>query len=468
MAAIVSGVDQVTRQVRSDSNEKDIFYVNIEGSGGPGGIGADYYHGTLAHEFQHLITNKQDGNEDTWISEGMSELAMYLQRLDDRPVDAIAATNPDIQLNSWPDGGVAEARHYGTAFSFMLYFWDRYGDAGVQALAAEDANGLAGIQRVLDQIDPGKQVDDLVADWLIARLLDDPSIDNGRYGYGKSDRAKVEPRQTIDQLSVRRAVSVHQYAGDYTRLEGDRDLTIDFAGSTKAQMIDAQPHSGQYFMWSNRADVADLRLQREFDLSGVKNATLKYWTWYDLEKDWDYAYVSVSEDGGQTWKLLKAPSMTDSNPTNANYGWGYTGKSGGGDRAEWIQESIDLTPYAGKKIVVAFDVINDLAVNRPALALDDVEVPEINYRTDFEKDADGWQPAGWIRTNNFVPQKYIVQLVSFGKDGKTEVSRLPVNEDNTARWDVPLSQLQKAIVVVSPMASKTTEVARYSWAAQEK
>ena len=118
-----------------------------------------------------------------------------------------------------------------------------------------------------------------------------------------------------------------------------------------------------------------LRLQREFDLSGVKNATLKYWTWYDLEKDWDYAYVSVSEDGGQTWKLLKAPPMTDSNPTNANYGWGYTGKSGGGDRAEWIQESIDLTPYAGKKIVVAFDVINDLAVNRPAFAVDDVEVP---------------------------------------------------------------------------------------------
>jgi hypothetical protein len=62
----------------------------------------------------------------------------------------------------------------------------------------------------------------------------------------------------------------------------------------------------------------------------------------------------------------------------------------------------------------------------------------------------------------------VVQLVSFGRDGQVEVSRLPVNDDNTARWDVPLSQLEKAIVVVSPMALKTTEVARYSWAAQEK
>jgi hypothetical protein len=462
-----SGVDRTTKQVRSDSNEKDIFYVNIEGSGGPSWAGADYYHGTLAHEFQHLIQESHDRNEDTWITEGMSELAMFLNGLDDQ-YDAFAAQSPDIQLNSWPDGGVPGPDVYGTAFSFMLYFWDRYGDAGVQALAAEDANGLAGVQKVLDKIDPGKQVDDLVAEWLVARLLDDPSIDHGRYGYGKSDRFKVEPSQTMYQYPVSQRARVHQYAGDYTELRGGRDLVIDFAGSTKAPLIAVQPHSGQYFMWSNRGDMANLRLQREFDLSSVKNAALKYWTWYDLEKDWDYAYVSVSEDGGQSWKLVRAPSMTDSNPVNSNYGWGYTGKSGGGDRAEWIQESIDLTPYAGKKVTVAFDVISDMAVNRPGLAIDDVEVPELGYRADFEQAEGGWQPAGWIRTHNFVPQKYVVQLVSFGKDGTVEVSRLPVNEDNTARWDIPLSQLEKAIVVVSPMASKTTEAARYSWTAQEK
>ncbi len=462
-----SSIDQMTRQVRSDSNEKDMFYIDVEGSGGPRAIGTNYYDGVMAHEFQHMILYKQDPNEDTWISEGMSELAIFLNG-DDPGADAIAAQNPDIQLNSWPDGGVAGAENYGTAFSFLLYFWDRYGDAGVQALAAEPANGLAGIQNVLNKIDPGKQVNDLVADWLAARLLDDPSFDNSRYGYRQTDRARVEPRQTIDQYPFTENAHVHQYAADYTEFRGDHDLTLDFAGSTKAQMIDAQPHSGQAFMWSNRGDVSDLQLKHEFDLSGVKNATLKYWTWYDLEKDWDYAYASVSEDGGQTWKLLKAPSMTDSNPTNANYGWGYTGKSGGGDQAQWVHESIDLTPYAGKKIVVAFDVINDLAVNRPGVAIDDVELPEINYQEDFENGDGGWQSAGWIRTNNFVPQKYDVQLISFGKDGTTTVSRLALNDDNTAQWDIPLGQLEKAIVVVSPMALKTTEVARYNWSANPK
>jgi immune inhibitor A len=463
-----SSSDMVTRQVRDDSNEKDMFYVDIEGSGGSEAVGAAYYIGVLAHEFQHLITNKHDGNEDTWIGEGMSELAIFLNG-DEIDADFVAAQNPNIQLNAWPDnGGPAGTDNYGTAFSFMLYFWDRYGDAGVKALAAEPANGLDGIQNVLSQIDPGKKVDDLVADWMIARYLDAPTIDNGRYGYSQTDRPKVEPRQTIEHYPVDEQASVHQYAADYTEFRGSRDLSIDFSGSTKAPLIDTQPHSGQYFMWSNRADVADLRLQHEFDLSNVKTATLNYWTWYDLEKDWDYAYLSVSEDGGKTWKLLKAPSMTDSNPTKANYGWGYTGKSGGGDRADWVQESVDLSPYAGKQISVAFDTINDLAVNRPGLAIDDVSVPEINYQSDFEKDDGGWQSAGWIRTNNFVPQDYTVQLVSFGQDGKISVARLPLNADNTAKWDIPLSQLEKAVVVVSPMASKTTEVARYSWSAQEK
>ncbi len=73
-----SSVDQVTKQVRSDSNEKDMFFIDIEGSGGPRALGGSYYNGTMAHEFQHMILNKQDSNEDTWINEGMSELAMFL------------------------------------------------------------------------------------------------------------------------------------------------------------------------------------------------------------------------------------------------------------------------------------------------------------------------------------------------------------------------------------------------------
>lgn len=460
-------VDQFPKAVRSDSNEKDVLYIDVENNGGPSAVGSDYYDGTIAHEFQHLILYHQDPNEDTWISEGMSELAMSLNNADS-PVDAVAAQAPEVQLNAWPDGGVADARHYGTAYSFMLYVWDRFGDRGVQTLAGESANGLAGVQAMLDQLEPGKSVDDFVADWLTARLIDDPSIDGGRYGYAKVDRAKVTPRPANRNYPYVVQDSTPQYAGAYLSLAGDRDVTIDFAGSTKAQLLDTQPHSGQYFWWSNRGDTADLTLTREFDLSGVSQATLTYWTWYSLEKNWDYAYLSVSTDGGRTWQIVQTPSGTDYNPVNSNYGWGYTGNSGGGDRPQWIHESVDLSRYAGQKIKVQFNVINDLAVNLPGFAIDDVSVPQINYADDFESGGGGWQSGGFVRTNNFVPQHYVVQLVATGLDGHHTVSRLPLNDDNTASWDVPLSRLRDAVLIVSPMAVKTTEVAHFNWSAAQK
>lgn len=459
-------VDQYPAVVRSDSNEKDVLYIDVENNGGLRAVGSEYYNGVIAHEFQHLILYYQDANEDTWVSEGMSELAMALNNSDSQS-DLVAAQTPGVQLNAWPDGGVADATNYGTAYSFMLYVWDRFGDAGVQTLAAEDANGLAGVQAMLDTLQPGKQADDFVADWLVARLIDDPAIADGRYGYARSDRAKVVPRSANRNYPYFVADNAPQYSGAYLALEGRRDVTIDFAGSTKARLLDTQPHSGQYFWWSNRSDTADLTLTREFDLSGVDRATLSYWTWYSLEENWDYAYLSLSTDGGRTWQIVNTPSGTDYDPVNSNYGWGYTGNSGG-ESPQWIQETVDLSAYAGQKIQVQFNVVNDLAVNLPGLALDDVTVPEIGYVEDFESSDGGWQAGGFVRTNNFVPQRFIAQLVATQPDGSHTVTRLPLNDDNTARWNVPLSQLRSAVLIISPMAAKTTEVAHFNWSAAEK
>jgi len=178
--------------------------------------------------------------------------------------------------------------------------------------------------------------------------------------------------------------------------------------------MDTQAHSGKYLWWSNRGDDSDMTLTREFDLTGVQKATLEYWCWYDIEEDWDYAYVEVSPDGGKTWEILTTPSGTPENPNGNSFGWGYTGQSDGGSKAEWIQETVDLTPYAGKRVLVRFEYITDDAVNRPGFALDDVSVPEIGYFSDFEADGGGWEAAGFARHANVLPQRWLVQLVLFG------------------------------------------------------
>ena len=68
--------------------------------------------------------------------------------------------------------------------------------------------------------------------------------------------------------------------------------------------MDTTAHSGRYVWWSNRGDESDTTLTRTFDLTGLEQATLQAWLWYDIEKDYDYAYVEVSTDGGQTWEVL--------------------------------------------------------------------------------------------------------------------------------------------------------------------
>ena len=59
-----------------NSNEHEMFYVNLDTMADS--IGTPYYEGVLAHEFQHMVQWYVDSNEDTWLNEGLSELATML------------------------------------------------------------------------------------------------------------------------------------------------------------------------------------------------------------------------------------------------------------------------------------------------------------------------------------------------------------------------------------------------------
>ncbi|MCQ3976886.1 MAG: hypothetical protein DPW09_25950, partial [Anaerolineae bacterium] len=108
-------------------------------------------------------------------------------------------------------------------------------------------------------------------------------------------------------------------------------------------------YSGQYQWYSLRGDDSNTRLTRAFDLRPVTSATLNYSTWYDIETDWDYGYVEISTDGGETWTILTTPHSATTNPSGNAYGPGYTGVSG--DGPAWIEESLDISAYAGQEVL---------------------------------------------------------------------------------------------------------------------
>jgi immune inhibitor A len=454
-----SSPDEYPTQVRAKSNEHEMFYINLDNAQ----PGNEYFDGIMAHEFQHMIHWAMDRNEDTWVNEGLSELAGQINGYDVGGSEWLYLTNPDTQLTTWPeleDSGP----HYGASYLFLSYFLDRFGEEAVRQLVAEPTNGIAGFNAVLARIEPtGRQFRDLFADWIIASYLDDSDLAGGRYGYAELqiDRPKYSAHHTV--YPILQQGTVHQYGVDYILLEGNGTLSIDFSGNQVVPLVGNSVRSGDYQWWSKRGDEGDATLTRAFDLGQLEQATLRVWMWYDLETDYDYAYVEVSTDGGHTWRILSNEHTTITNPSGNSYGPGFTGLSGSGDEPRWSLESFDLAPYVGQPVLVRFEVVTDDTVNHPGLCLDDISIPELGYHTDVEGGSDGWQAEGWVRITEHVPQGFIVQLITLGEHARVEHIDLDSQMRGTATVAGLGNDADRAVLVVSAVAPTTTELATYSY-----
>jgi hypothetical protein len=187
--------------------------------------------------------------------------------------------------------------------------------------------------------------------------------------------------------------------------------------------------------------------------------SLNYWTWYDIEKDWDYVYLEASTDG-EYWQILNTPSGTSENPQGNNYGWAYTGASGGDSKPVWIHETVNISQFAGQKLSLRFEYVTDSNVTGEGFLLDDLSIPEIGYSTDFETDNSGWQADGWVRIQNILPQTYGLALISTGDD--TRIKYITIDPDITA--DIPItigSGVDDVTLVVSGTTRFTRQLAPY-------
>lgn len=459
LAGYFSSVDEEHPLADEYSNAHELININADNID----LGQDYALGVLVHEYQHMIHWNRDRNEDTWVNEGLSELAVFLNGY---PVgsDLSYIDDPDLQLNDWPDALESTSPHYGSAFLFLNYFLDRFGETAARELVGNPANGLAGVDQVLEQIDARDSqtgmvlnADDVFIDWVIASYLKDDRVSGGVYTYHNYPEApQARNTETITdckQNSINR--DVHQYGVDYIRIRCEGDYLLKFEGSSQTQVVPADVFSGDYFLWSNRGDEADMILTRGFDFRQHQGPlTLTYWTWFDLEEDYDYAFIEVSEDG-DSWEVLTTPSGTPENPSGNNYGWGYNGSSQG-----WVQERVDLSRFAGQEVQIRFEYITDSAANGEGMLLDDIAIPEIGYATGFEEGMDGWQSAGWIRMNNVLPQDYSLALILLGDT--TDVSDIPLEEDRTAEISLRLNDdIDQAVLVVAGKTRYTRQKAAY-------
>lgn len=458
IAGYFSSADSVHPQVHEYSNGHEMFLFNADITS----LDAAFTYGVLAHEFQHMIHWNQDLNETSWINEGFSDVAMMLNGYPIGGHDRVYIADTDVQLNDWPADDNATIPHYGAAFLYLTYFLDRFGEEATRALVKDPANGFDSIENVLRQIeatDPQTgqpvTVDDLFMDWAVANFVLDSSVGDGRYvynNYPETNRAATtETIRNCPQASQTR--EVHQYGVDYIAIECPGEFTLSFTGSTVTGLLPTGPYSGEYAFWSNKGDESDMTLTREFDFTQVSGPIeLTYQTWYDLETDYDYVYLEVSEDG-ETWQIIATPSGTGEDPSGNSYGWGYNDRTNG-----WIEESVDLSQYAGQQIFVRFEYVTDAAVNGEGFLLDEVAVVATGYRSDFEADDGGWIPEGFVRVTNVLPQTFRLALI---QSRDSSVQMIPVNPDQTAEIPLALGPGDSAYLVVTGTTGFTREPASY-------
>jgi immune inhibitor A len=226
----------------------------------------------------------------------------------------------------------------------------------------------------------------------------------------------------------------------------------------------ATPHSGTNMWWGNNdQNWAKNTLTRSVD---VPNATeAKFWMWnnYVIEADWDFGFVEVSTDGGNTWTEQKVYSdagvevttkdgYADPNGRMKDYGgkkYGLTGSSGG-----WKHQYVDLSPWAGKTVQVRLLQATDAAFVERGWFADDFSVTgggNTTWSDDVEGGANGWTAAtdtfvagspvgaGWVvdTGTSSRAQYYLVEWRNFdGFDEGLKYAYDTTYQDGEGQWKV--------------------------------
>ncbi len=457
VAGYFSASNSYAKLAEPYSNQREMFFLNL-GAMSPGN---DYFDGVLAHEFQHMIHWHQDRNEDTWMNEGLSELATLINGYGSSNFVGAYTRSPDTQLTSWSDSPNASLANYGGSFLFMAYFLQRYGEDMTRSVVANPKNSITGFDAVLTEHGYSERFNNIFADFLTTNYLHDSTVNDGLWSYSNLSVGAIDPAERYSVYPVKQQTTVYQYGGDYIELTGNGDVTIEFTGSTRVKVVDNRAYSGNYQWYSHRGDESNTRLTRAFDLSEVGAATLNYWTWYDIETDWDYGYVEISTDGGKSWTILQTPYSDTANHSGNAFGPGYTGPSG--DGPTWIEESIDLSEYAGQEILIRFEYVTDDAVNHPGWTIDDISIPEIDFYDDVESGPNRWQAEGFVRIDNILPQRFLAQVLEIGAE--TRVRPIPLDETNYGTLTITGlgSTVERAILIISGLTPVTTQPANYQY-----
>jgi len=149
------------------------------------------------------------------------------------------------------------------------------------------------------------------------------------------------------------------------------------------------PYAGSFYYYSGAGDYLNNFMYKAVDLPASSSLTAM--VKYNIELNWDYAYVVVSTDGGATWTGVPTNLSTSTDPNGQNFGNGITGVSSG-----WVALTADLSAYTGN-VLLGFRYWTDPNTGGFGFMVDDISLNG-GALDGAEVDA-GWTFVGFKVTN---------------------------------------------------------------------
>ena len=436
---------------------------------GPGNDRPFLYEGTVAHELEHLIHRDHDGDEESWIDEGLADLAQLVNGFghDDGHVVYYLAFHR-TSLTQW--GSMLE--DYGAAYLFQVYLAEQFagltqeydGSGGgnvlnpawTRALVAEEANSILGVETVASAFHGGPvSFVDMFDSWILANYLDEPGRpgDHGGWPLGyESIDLRPFVADGFSPWSIERSIKDIYGSGHKGNLPTSRYYGGYVSGTVEYPVGALPPHTPLYGTFKGAQPALDVYLRGaiesgvapddgDYEIAsgsghmltdrwvelGTVNSTLDFRTWFNIEEDWDFGFVEFSTDGGATWTpLVGSITRTSTNPFGSTAwknalgsatstdaaitGSSYFFEGADADASDgWVDAHFDI-PGPG---LVRLNYWTDEAYNDEGWFVDSVAIDggtPMSFETQAEFDALG--DTTWLWTTGLFPNDWVAGYVN--------------------------------------------------------
>jgi immune inhibitor A len=372
------------------------------------------YESTTAHELQHLLHDDHLPGDPSFMDEACS---MFAEQVCGYPIDyskiSWFLSTPDNSLTEWGDQtGYNTLADYGSSYLWALYLTDHFDwDFMGRYVQGLDEFGdpipdlpLGPIARLSALLPGDEDFYSVYHDWRIANLIHSDSPGGGIYNYVSIDLDDYHPIrvQDVEGKKIRWTLGssfptitepytaepdglylgdleLNPFSTDYVRFTDFKGLNmIQFDGDRVSDypvewVKFHEPNASLPInvlhdsWWSGPAyALKNVLLGGMVYVPDVENPTLNLLTYWDIEDYWDFGFVQVSTDFGDTWTSLENDYTTDMRDPNCHNNikdnlpglTSWTAYITG----EWytpIPISFDLSAYAGQVVLVGFRFMTD-------------------------------------------------------------------------------------------------------------